>query len=175
MLEYEIPETGKTVPVPAGFVTDFATTPWLVWSVFPPWGKYGPAAVVHDYLYWDQQCTKEQADSIFLKAMDDSSVGWKKYLIHAAVAVFGRSGWEENIEIRGYMKTREIPSDILRKMNEPSSEWYDPTITWEQLQNKLLARGSYPKRRPSDDKPPDYCAAFKENKEDMDRYNINHT
>jgi len=51
--------------VPAGFVTDFASTPRALWSVIPPTGRYQLAAVVHDFLYWDQGCTREQADTVF--------------------------------------------------------------------------------------------------------------
>lgn len=40
-----------TVIVPAGFRTDFASVPRGLWNVFPPVGKYAPAAVLHDYLY----------------------------------------------------------------------------------------------------------------------------
>lgn len=39
------------IRVPAGFVTDFASIPRAFWVVLPPTGKYGKAAVVHDYLY----------------------------------------------------------------------------------------------------------------------------
>jgi hypothetical protein len=53
-LDYEVRDTGKIVTVPAGFVTDFASIPRPFWSILPTWGKYGPPAVVHDFLYWDQ-------------------------------------------------------------------------------------------------------------------------
>lgn len=46
--------SGETIAVPAGFITDFASVPRPLWAVFPKWGKYGNAAVIHDYLYWVQ-------------------------------------------------------------------------------------------------------------------------
>lgn len=49
LVDYENKDT--TIRVPAGFVTDFASIPRAFWVVFPPTGKYGKAAVVHDYLY----------------------------------------------------------------------------------------------------------------------------
>src|SRR4051812_29221534 len=62
-LEYRIGTSNFVVVVPAGFVTDFASTPRAIWAVLPPVGNYQLAAVVHDFLYWDQRCTREQADN----------------------------------------------------------------------------------------------------------------
>ena len=53
------------VRVPIGFVTDFASVPRLFWSLLRPDGLYAYAAVVHDYLYWEQPIAKEKADNIF--------------------------------------------------------------------------------------------------------------
>jgi len=73
-LQYQVLQTTFVVVVPAGFVTDFASTPRALWSVIPPTGRYQLAAVVHDFLYWDQGCTREQADAIFRVAMAESNV-----------------------------------------------------------------------------------------------------
>lgn len=37
--------------VPKGFVTDFASVPEILQGLIPPTGRYGKAAVIHDYLY----------------------------------------------------------------------------------------------------------------------------
>lgn len=42
--------SGRWVYVPAGFLTDGASVPRAFWSIIPPWGAYGQAAVLHDYL-----------------------------------------------------------------------------------------------------------------------------
>lgn len=70
------------VAVPQGFVTDLATIPWAIRWLLPPNGKYGQAAVVHDYLTDGCAITKvtahgvvnvyptrAEADKIFLQAM----------------------------------------------------------------------------------------------------------
>jgi hypothetical protein len=57
-LTYQIGRTSYVITVPAGFVTDFASTPRAIWAVLPPFGTYQLAAVVHDFLYWDQGCTR---------------------------------------------------------------------------------------------------------------------
>src|SRR2546426_7470924 len=61
-LWYRIGNTEYVIVVPAGFVTDFASTPRAIWAVLPPSGRYQLAAIVHDFLYWDQSCSREQAD-----------------------------------------------------------------------------------------------------------------
>ncbi|MCK4806300.1 MAG: DUF1353 domain-containing protein [Candidatus Aegiribacteria sp.] len=47
--------SGDTVRVRTGFMTDFASIPRLLWIFLPRWGKYGNAAVIHDWLYWTQK------------------------------------------------------------------------------------------------------------------------
>jgi Protein of unknown function (DUF1353) len=56
------------IVITKGFVTDFASVPRPLWWVFPQWEIYGHAALLHDFLYWDHICLKEQADSILLNA-----------------------------------------------------------------------------------------------------------
>ena len=78
-------DSGKVITVPVGFVTDFASIPRILWSILPPWGRYGKATVVHDYLYSKDgvymdgtqamKVTHKQADAIFLEAMTVLNVG----------------------------------------------------------------------------------------------------
>ena len=42
--------SGGGILVPAGFISDGASVPWLFRLFVPPVGKAMPAAVVHDYL-----------------------------------------------------------------------------------------------------------------------------
>lgn len=81
------------VCVYAGFITDFASTPWIVWSVFPPEGKWDKAAVLHDWLYsTGQSQSRKEADDTFLEAMRISRVPWwKRTLMYYAVRFFGGS------------------------------------------------------------------------------------
>src|SRR4051812_2279337 len=50
--------TGKArdelIVAPAGFVTDLASIPRIVWSVYPPDGPWVKAAIIHDFLYYTQ-------------------------------------------------------------------------------------------------------------------------
>jgi hypothetical protein len=83
--------------VPGGFVTDFASIPRGLWNIFPPWGKYGKAAIVHDYLYRTKgQTSKRTADLIFLRGMEVLEVPkWKRKVMYWAVKYFGHGSWVE--------------------------------------------------------------------------------
>jgi len=96
---YDVGEEGgdETIKVPAGFITDFASVPRLLWSVFPTWGKYGNAAIIHDYLYWEQSYSKERADEIFLEAMLVLGVSKAKAkILYNSVKYFGKGAWTKN-------------------------------------------------------------------------------
>jgi hypothetical protein len=82
--------------VPAGFVTDFASVPRFFWRLFPPTGKYGKAAVIHDFLYRGSGVPRELADAIFLEAMEALGVGWfTRHVIHRAVRLCGAGAYQE--------------------------------------------------------------------------------
>lgn len=54
-LYYEIKRTGRTIRVPSGFVTDFASVPWYARSAISVLGRHSIPAIVHDYLYWERK------------------------------------------------------------------------------------------------------------------------
>jgi len=87
-------DSKEVIVVPVGFVTDFASIPQLFWSIIPPWGQYGKAAVVHDFLYKSQILTKKQSDSVFLEGMEILGVSKiKRTIIYKAVDIFGFIAW----------------------------------------------------------------------------------
>ncbi len=96
---YEIGEegSGDIINVPIGTYTDFASIPRPLWAVFPRWGKYGNAAVIHDWMYWDQSRSRKEADDIFLEGMEVLEVPtWKRKAIYRAVRWFGGFAWRAN-------------------------------------------------------------------------------
>ena len=94
----------RGIKVPSGFITDFASTPRLAWSIIPPTGKHTKAAVLHDYLYSDPTCwficgielskfeiSRKECDKIFLNAMKVLGVKkWKRTIIYLGVRIGGR-------------------------------------------------------------------------------------
>ncbi len=76
--------------VPRGFMTDFASVPRAFWPVLPPTGQYGPAAVIHDYLYRNGLTSRADADWTFREAMERLGVGWfTRQTMYLAVRSFG--------------------------------------------------------------------------------------
>lgn len=105
-LQYRSDVASETIIVPAGFVTDFASIPKVFWNVLPPWSRYGPAAVVHDYAYWTG-ITRGTADNILREAMtllgvDSATVNQ----IYNAVSAFGQGAYDRNAELRASGYTR---------------------------------------------------------------------
>jgi len=148
-LTYHIGTTSFSIVVPAGFVTDFASTPRAIWAVLPPFGTYQLAAVVHDFLYWDQGCTREQADALLRVAMQESDVKpAKRDVIWEAVRRFGGTAWANNATAKAAGQPRIIPKEDL---NLP------PLVTWPDYRAQLFAKGVRPQRTPAS--PPDYCGA----------------
>jgi hypothetical protein len=85
------------VTVPHGFCTDLTCIPQPVWSLLPKTGRYAYATIAHDYLYWTQTTSREEADDVLLAAMEDSEVGSKtKWTIYGSVSAAGNSAWNAN-------------------------------------------------------------------------------
>ncbi|MGH7798799.1 MAG: DUF1353 domain-containing protein [Candidatus Binatia bacterium] len=60
-LVYTIGVSKDSLTVPIGFVTDFASIPQVFHYLLRQNGFYLLPAVVHDYLYWTQTCTRDQS------------------------------------------------------------------------------------------------------------------
>lgn len=98
---------GRMVVVPARFIVDFASIPRVLWAVLPPWARYGAAAVIHDWLCWSQECTREQADAVLREAMDVLAVPELDIaVIYEGVRLGGQAAWDANAELKasGYSR-----------------------------------------------------------------------
>ncbi len=97
--EYHIgsKESTDIIVIPKGFVTDFASIPQILWNILPPFGTYGKAAVVHDWLYCNlgfNKYSRKQCDQIFLEGMVVLNVGkFTRWLIYNNVRWFGGFAW----------------------------------------------------------------------------------
>lgn len=113
--------SGNSVEVPIGFMTDFASVPIIIWSFLPPWGKYGNAAVIHDYLYWEQNRTREESDKIFREAMVVLSVSnLTSSIMYYAVKWFGFGAWSGNRKTREKGVNRVMESLPIKSIEVPS-------------------------------------------------------
>ena len=92
-----IEDSGDQITAPVGFETDFASIPRIFWPFLPKWGKYGNAAVIHDWLYWEQKRPRAAADAVLLEGMVVLGVNaLVRYLIYGAVRLFGWTAWYRN-------------------------------------------------------------------------------
>lgn len=84
------------INVPANYITDLTSVPRILWSVFPPNGRYAKAAIVHDYLYSNALGNKAWADAVFLEAMTVLGVPkWRRTVMYWAVRLFGRGAYSQ--------------------------------------------------------------------------------
>lgn len=108
------------VKIPRGYLVDGASVPRLLWSVIPPWGAYGDATVIHDflceYLSLMQQgkltsISRERADNILAVTMEALEVPVSdQRLINEAV--------------RAYRKVARITSPVWhRDKAELEARW----------------------------------------------------
>lgn len=94
-------DSDEVITVPVGFITDFASIPRLFWSLIgAPTGKYGKAAVIHDYLYYtcglNTQYTRAKCDYIFYEAMQVLGIPfWKRWLMYHSVKMFAWIPWKK--------------------------------------------------------------------------------
>ena len=121
-MTYLIGNTNIGITVPVGFVTDYASIPRRLWSLYSPHDQYSRAAIVHDYLYWSQLCTREQADNLFMIAMKESAVpAATREIVYFGVHEGGQSSWDDNAKERQKGLLRVVP--IERKDFPPNWSW----------------------------------------------------
>lgn len=131
---YQVGKSSITIQVPKGFVTDFASIPQVLWSFgLSPNGPYSKAAIIHDYLYWTQLCSREQADNILMIAMKESEVSaFKRGLIWAGVRLGGSGAWKDDTAERAGGFPKVIPAADMN---------FGPLILWKSYQLTLKAQG----------------------------------
>jgi len=96
------PNNQFALQVPIGFVTDLASIPKLLWWWQAPHESTMAPAIIHDFLYWLQPCTKDQADAVMYIAMlqvgmDKSQIDKIYWGIRTEKA---QAAWNENYKAR---------------------------------------------------------------------------
>jgi len=126
-------EGADSLVVIAGFVSDLASIPQVAQSLVSKLGPHIRAAIVHDYLYWTQGCSRHEADAIFSKMMKDLGVPTlNRWALSFAVTNFGKKAWIENSQQRAAGLPRIIPSDARE---------IGPYETWPQYRAYLQSLG----------------------------------
>lgn len=148
-LVWVIGKTNEKIVVPKGFVTDYASIPPAIGLLvgLTKNGKYDRAAVIHDFLYWSQGCTRAQSDRLLVIAMKESAVaGLDSFKIFQGVDKGGKLAWEQNERERAAGKPKVIPKKYLRPA--------DPNMNWPEYRDLLIENGV---KDPAFPKNPSYC------------------
>lgn len=100
-------ENEEYICVPHDFITDLASVPKILWNIYPPFGLYGKAAVLHDFLYQtlgiDGKYTRTQCDAMFLDGMKALKVGWlNRHNIYWGVRIGGGFTWAKYQRNKAY-------------------------------------------------------------------------
>lgn len=86
---------GVEIVAPAGFWTDFASVPEVIWPIIDPY-ELGRAPVLHDFLYFaGWRGNRAYCDDAFLTAMEIEKISWwKRRAAYRAVRMFGAGAWD---------------------------------------------------------------------------------
>lgn len=144
---WTIGRTREQITIPEGFVTDFASIPSDLQGLLRTQGSYSRAAVLHDFLYWSQQCTREQSDNLFLIAMIESGVPYlTRATIYRGVRAGGAIAWSANARERSAGLGRFVPTKYRHLMIR---------LAWDSLRLELMRLGA---RDPVLNAQPAVCA-----------------
>jgi hypothetical protein len=138
-LKFSAGDKNEQFYVPPGFVTDLASIPkGLWWWQAPHEGTMAPA-IVHDFLYWEQPCTKAEADAVMYVAMKqtgmtDASVE----AVYAGVRTpVGQSAWDKNKDARARGEVRFFSTKFATQL---ASGELDKKTTLSSIQAEALKR-----------------------------------
>lgn len=140
-IDLELPGGISQIVVPAGFMMDLASSPRITHVMEGKTDRSMGAAIVHDYLYWDQRCSKDEADAIFKLLMKQSQVWWlPNFFFGEAVSVFGGSSYDRNTSARSNGERRYMTDPYLKNV---LSQNLAPGLSFKRVQEQAtLAKGS---------------------------------
>jgi len=97
-LRYTTEDGNHKIIVPVGFITDLASIPSALWWWESPHETTLAPAVLHDYLYWNHTCSKDEADAVMYLVMKDLGLSFaKRSLVYAAIRTpIAQSVWDKN-------------------------------------------------------------------------------
>jgi hypothetical protein len=117
-LEFAADDNKERFSVPSGFITDLASIPrGLWWWQAPHEGTMAPA-IVHDFLYWEQPCTKDEADAVMYVAMKQSGMGdFSINRVYDGIRTkIAQDAWDKNKAARAKGEPRFFNSDFSKKL-----------------------------------------------------------
>lgn len=132
-LTYRVGISNDSATVPRGFVTDLASIPPALQSLIQQNGPHLLPAVMHDYLYWMQTCTRDQADQLMMLAMMENKVPVRdRTAIYGAVRAAGAFAWDQNARERKAQQIRILPETHIN---------IGALILWPTYRQELMTKG----------------------------------
>lgn len=142
---------GHVCYIPAGFITDFASIPKALQSIFSPVDpRYIRAAVIHDYAYrfrgifprrgggfvrLEPLYTRVASDVFFLRSMEAEGAGWVvRHTIYRGVRIGGWVPWNK------YRRQEQIMIDQIKRVQRAVGVAVDGIagpITWGVIALRL--------------------------------------
>lgn len=108
-LVYSSDRLGRTVTVPAGFVTDYASVPRIPVAYLLAGGCADAAAVIHDWLYTTHEVDRATADAVLREAIiAGGDPVWRAWLMWAGVRLGGFGPWGADGPPQPRMVARQI-------------------------------------------------------------------
>jgi hypothetical protein len=142
-LTYSTIDEKYKITVPVGFITDLASIPELLWWWESPHEKTMAPAILHDYLYWEQSCTKDEADAVMYLAMQEVGVnGAKLDGIYLGIRTpLAQKAWDKNAAARKQGESRFLTKAYARALQDSQ---IDPGATLGTIQiDALNKKGIY--------------------------------
>ena len=98
----------RTIIVPAGFVTDFASIQvlhnaflFVLFALVSGYGNY--AATIHDWLYFSGQVSRKDADAVLYRALRAEGIArWRAWLFWAGVRIGGAKQYTKTPTSSGF-------------------------------------------------------------------------
>jgi hypothetical protein len=119
----------EPIVVPAGFIMDLASIPKVARAIEDRVDESMAPAILHDYLYWYQPCSRSEADAVMLLAMSSLNIGeLKASVIYQAVRGFGGGAYEEN------RKRRQLQGEV-RTLSGEGVAWIGD---WQYFSSRKL-------------------------------------
>lgn len=117
-LSYQAYDGELEITVPVGFITDLASIPRQLWWWQSPFEATMAPAILHDYLYWQQTCTKDEADAVMYLAMEEVGINANtRNLVYAGIRTpRAQNAWDQNQRARLNGESRFFTSDYAFKI-----------------------------------------------------------
>ena len=134
--------------VPRGFITDLASIPRLLWWWQGPHEGTMAPAILHDFLYWEQPCTKDEADAAMYVAMKQAGMSdFSANRTYDGIRTsFAQDAWDKNKTARSGGEPRFFSDAYSDRLIMSSIE---PTATLVSIQTAALkAKGVAAPRLP---------------------------